>query len=49
MKMAQQKHLGSVEWFDVASGEGMIRSVVDGFSYYVHWSAIQDKKQFKLL
>lgn len=40
--------LGTVHWFDEKSGEGMIKSE-DGQNFYVHYSAIDSKDQFKSL
>ncbi len=41
--------LGSVLWFDKNSGEGIIVDSKDGASYYVHYSAIKSKQEFKTL
>jgi cold shock CspA family protein len=41
--------LGKVEWFDKTSGEGYIRDVGDGNSYYVHYSSIISKEPHKNL
>lgn len=36
-------HKGTVEWFDSTAGEGVVRDVKDGSSYYVHYSTIQPR------
>lgn len=40
--------LGKVSWFDQKSGEGMIMSE-DGKLFYVHYSAIESEKKWKIL
>ena len=40
---------GTVQWFDLEKGEGMIIDREDGTSYYVHYSAIDSEQKFKKL
>ena len=40
--------MGKVSWFDPKSGEGMIKSE-DGKLFYVHYSAIESEKKWKIL